>query len=809
MASAMFRSMVSCIALVLLPVVGAAASSHSQAEMSDAYARAARVLDGNLAGEMRNARVVPHWIEGGDRFWYRRDGADGVEWVIVTASTGERVPAFDAGRLREAAVRAVNGTALPDDLPVTGITATDVTLTLAGRSVRCMLADYVCIGTAVPATPGVLWSPDGEHGVVVREHNLWLQSRDAAEPVQLTHDGVEHFAYGTPPGTSLFAIPRMRARQPLPPSGLNWSPDGKRLISLRVDERNVRPYPFVESVPQDGSHGPKLWLPRIPLLGDAERGMPEVVVLDVATRAATAVRLPDGWQFAQTVFHWSHDGRRAWGLAATRAQSEIALAEIDLAKGAVRLVVREQMQGIGRFNAFVYSPPNVRILEDSNEAVWFSERDGWGQLYLYDLATGALTRQLTSGQRTVRDLIGVDLAQRHLFFTAGGTDADPDPYQVHLHAVSLDGGAARLLTPEAGVHAVGRTPIGNGVPDSGSTAGLSPDGKWLVDTWSSFEQPPVTVLRSAADGQVVRTLETADVSALIDAGWRAPTRVKLLSADGRTPIWGSVYFPRDMQPGLKYPVIDAIYAGPQVINAAPAYEDAVAALNPRARASLAELGFIVVTIDARGTPGRSKAFNNFSYEAFAEPALADHVAGIRQLAARYGNFDLDRVGIYGHSFGGYTSARGILSYPDFFKVAVSSAGPHNFQGFYSVEGLFPAPDYGNGRVAAPDPQAIPLNYAPLDSLPLASQLKGKLLLVYGELDENAPPTTTLQLIDALTRANKPYDLLYLPNRDHGFFRTDAYYTQRMWDYFVEHLLGETPPTDFTLELKAPVSTSGF
>lgn len=794
--------------LALLTVRAIVAPAVAQDAMTDAYARAEKVLDANLAGVMRNADVVPHWIDGGDRFWYRRDGDSGPEWVIVQSATGERKPAFDAARLRRAAARVAGD--LPAILPVSALTDGEAVLTLRTQTLRCALADYTCAGNSTPeAVPGTSWAPGGTGGVFVRDHNLWLRFRGGDEPVALTSDGVAHYAYGTSPGTSLFAIPRMRATPPLPPFGISWSPDGRRFISERTDERAIKPYPIVEAVPQDGSFRPRLWQPRIPLLGDAERGIVETAVFDVASRRKTLVRLPQGWSFQHAAFHWSADGMRAWGLAATRAARDIALVEIDLASGDTRFVVREATPVWGRFNSFVYSPPNVRILERSGEALWFSERDGWGQLYLYDLASGRLKRKLTSGKRTVRDLIGVDEARRRLFFTAGGSDAEADPYHVKLHTASLDGGAMRSLTPEAGLHVVTRVPIGNGAAGSGETAALSPDGNWIVENYSTLDQPPVTVLRSANDGRVFSRLEAADASAIASAGWRPPTRVKLLSADGRTPIWGTVYFPPDMQAGRKYPVIDAIYAGPQITNAPVDYRDAVAALNPRARASLAQLGFIVVTIDGRGTPGRSKAFNNEGYETFADRGLADHVAGIRQLAERYGSLDLDRVGIYGHSFGGYTSARGILTYPDFYKVSVSSAGPHNFQGFYPVEGLFPPPDYGEGRRAAPDPTAVPRFYDKLDLMPLAGQLKGKLMLVYGELDENALPAVTLQLVDALTKANKPYDLMYLPNRDHNFFRTDAYYTQRMWDYFVEHLLGERPPADFQLKLKPPVAPGGY
>jgi dipeptidyl aminopeptidase/acylaminoacyl peptidase len=250
-------------------------------------------------------------------------------------------------------------------------------------------------------------------------------------------------------------------------------------------------------------------------------------------------------------------------------------------------------------------------------------------------------------------------------------------------------------------------------------------------------------------------------------------------------------------------VIDAFYGGPQMINAPRTFDEAIATFDPVSRASLAQLGFIVVTIDARGTPGRSKAFHDVGYGNWADPQIDDHIAAIKQLAEKYGTFDLDRVGVYGHSYGGYTSARAILSHPEFYKVAVSSAGSHNYQGFYQGHEAYNGlPDYGEGVSIRPNPQAIPEAYKRLDNASLAAKFSGHLLLVYGDMDENALPAVTLQLADALEKANKSFDLLYLPNRTHSFFRTDPYYVRRMWDYFVEHLAGLQPPQDYDLKFTA-------
>jgi dipeptidyl-peptidase-4 len=495
-------------------------------------------------------------------------------------------------------------------------------------------------------------------------------------------------------------------------------------------------------------------------------------------------------------------------LATSFGQREEALVEVDVETGKARIIISESSPTNLRFNAFVYNVANVRILRSSREAVWWSERDGWGHLYLYDIATGELRRRLTSGPWLVRDIIRVDEKRRELFFTASGREPGQDPYYRHLYRVSLDGGAPLDLTPENAEHAFEARLSGfaaaflGGQIDDGQK--ISPSGRYVVDTYTTVDQPPVTVLRSTADGAVVTRLEEADASAVYASGWRAPQRILVKAADGETDISAVVYFPPDIAPGKRYPVIDAFYGGPQMINAPRSFLEAVSTFNPVSRAALAQLGFIVVTIDARGTPGRSKSFADVGYGNWADPEIADHIVAIRQLAARLGSFDLDRVGVYGHSYGGYTSARAILSHPEFYKVAVASAGSHNYQGFYQgPETYLGLPDYG-GSSLRPNPVAIPDAYRKLDNATLASNLRGKLMLVYGDMDENALPAVTLQLVDALEKANKNFDLLYLPNRTHAYFRGDTYYIRRMWDYFVEHLAALRPPGGYDLGSAASV-----
>ncbi|HUY99679.1 MAG TPA: prolyl oligopeptidase family serine peptidase, partial [Thermomicrobiaceae bacterium] len=379
---------------------------------------------------------------------------------------------------------------------------------------------------------------------------------------------------------------------------------------------------------------------------------------------------------------------------------------------------------------------------------------------------------------TVRDVVHLDEAGGWLYFTAGGREPARDPYFRHLYRCRLDGTDLSLLTPEDAEHSVT----------------VSPSGRFFLDTHSRVDLPPVTVVR-AADGAHVLTLEEADVAGLLARGWRFPERVRVTARDGVTPLYGMLIRPSGYDPARRYPLLDAIYPGPQTIRTPKGFPDAASGFWQDQ--ALAELGFVVVTLDGRGTPYRWKAFHDAAYgERFGEAGgLGDHVAGLRQLGERDGSLDLERVGIYGHSGGGYASTRALLSFPDFYRVAVSSAGNHDQRGYNASWGE---------RWIGPYEAEV---YALQDNIARAGQLQGKLLLVHGELDDNVHPSLTLRLVDALIAADKDFDLLIIPHTNHGLFDTrrglaaqerylsqgHPYFVRKRWDYFVRHLLGAEPP----------------
>lgn len=472
----------------------------------------------------------------------------------------------------------------------------------------------------------------------------------------------------------------------------------------------------------------------------------------------------------------------------------LAVVEVTAAIRALRLLFTETYTAFPNLNSNLYNAPNLRMVNGGRQLIFFSERSGWGHLYRYDLGTGRLINAVTRGNWLVRDIIATDDARQRLYFRAGGREPG-NSYRRHFYSVGYDGGALKLLTPEDGDHSIDGTPIALltllcGLP--APSPPVSPDRSVFIDTWSTVTQPAVSVLRCTADGSIIAKLETADTSALAALGWRTPEPFAAKAADGWTDLYGVIYWP-DAAAGDKVPLVDAIYAGPQETvmprNYAKAHSTALATDN---RFALSELGFAVLLVDGRATPQRSRDFQGVGYQNFGDITLDDHVAVLKQLAARYPRLDADRIGVYGHSFGGYVSTPAILRHPDVYKVAVSSAGPHRYQAIYAgLAAYLPAPDDGGGDARRPSPTAIPDNYKALDNSLLAGNLTGHLLLAYGDMDENAYPAATLQLIDALVKDNRRYDLLYIPNGVHSFSH-QPYFLHRKWDYLVEHLLDVEP-----------------
>jgi dipeptidyl-peptidase 4 len=715
----------------------------------DDYAAAERLVSHHLGDKVKNEKPEAHWLGSEDRFWYQRDGHSGPEFVLVDATNGKRQFDYDP------------------ELP------------------------------EAPPQPeaGALPSPDGKWSAFAREHNVWIKNTESGEERQLTDDGASYYSYGGVPDQYRLDALRAGFDFPLPLANSYWSPDGRHLVVGRLDERNVSEYHFLESVPSSGSSRVRNYSVRVPLLGDSGQRVTDTFVFDVKSGERWAIDLPPevslGFFATQnTPIAWTSDSGAAYFIGSTEGDKTVYLLEVDMTTRATRSILEDHTETSVSLGHDLRSGPNIRLLNDTQEVLWFSERDGWGHIYLLDLDSGEIKNRITGGDWAVWEITKVDEGQRLVYFTAGGREPGSDPYYRKLYRASLDGTDIRLLTPEEAHHEIQRS--------------FSPSGKYFVETYSTVDTVPQFLLRSTNDGSIIVELETADATDLYATGWRTPERFSVKAADGATDIWVAVYLPPDFDPQHSYPVVDAIYGGPVSVVAPRSLRQAYA--SGYQRASLARLGFIVVSLDGRGTPYRSRAFREAGYGNFADPQLEDHIAAIRQIAERFPSIDLERVGIYGHSNGGYMTARAMLKHPEFFKVGVSSAGPHNFQGLPGT-GMpwFGVPEYEGGATVRPNDAAVPENYRVLDNAELASGLQGDLLLICGDMDNTAFPALTLQLADALSKANKSYDMLYLANRNHRYFVDEPYVMRRIWDYFVEHLQGVAPPLNYKMmEYGTPV-----
>jgi dipeptidyl aminopeptidase/acylaminoacyl peptidase len=615
-------------------------------------------------------------------------------------------------------------------------------------------------------------APDGRHEVFTRGHDLYLRDRTDGQERQLTHDGSADYAYGALSGTiwsGEVTLPRAGIEWP---AQALWSPDSRSIATVRVDKRRVPELYLLDSV-SDGDYTkrPVLHPYRYPLGGDPEIPQVELLVIDIETGAVIPIQarpLPGLYALIQDgSIRWTADGRLLY-VRVERDWRRTSLHLVDPATGEDREVLVEAAATFiepGQMPApFGDGSGQVSLIQHETHVLWFSQRDGWGHLYRYDVATGALINQVTHGAWAVQEMVHIDDAGQWVYFLASGREAGRDPYYRHLYRCRYDGSDLTLLTPEDAEHEVV----------------VSPAGAFFLDRYSRVDLPTVSILRRA-DGTHVMDLETADISQLEAVGWRTPERFQGIADDGETPIYGVLYRPPDFDPNRSYPIVEHVYGGPQVITAPITFSQGLAGFEGAAAAT--ELGILTVSLDGRGTPGRSKAFQDGG-EGFTDGAgLIDHIAVLRQLSERYPYIDLNRVGITGYSGGGYTSTRALLKYPDFYKVAVSGAGSHN----QWIVGT----SWGESFLGLPE--RVPEVWASQSNTALAGNLKGKLLLMHGELDDDTHPANSLQVADALIQAGKEFDFLIVPRQDHVGLSSTHYYRRKQWDYFVRHLLGVEPP----------------
>jgi dipeptidyl-peptidase-4 len=750
--------------LLVLPSIGQTQNltPRTQNLIPNDYARAERLMGYNTNPLVLRSGIRAVWL-GDDRFWYRVTTENGTEFVLVHPASGARGPAFDQARVA-AALSSASGTKYDAfRLPFTTFTFEDndqnIAFNVGNKRWICDLKGAKCAESTRIATPAnSVLSPDRKRAVFIRDFNLWVRDMTTGTDTQLTKDGERDFGYATDNAGWI------RSDRPV----LLWSPDSKKIATFQHDGRGVGEMYLVHTAV--GHPTLERW--KYPLVGDPKIFEIRRVVIDVEAARVIPLEMPADPHRSSLCDHvqcdgsfadvqWSPDSKQIAFISSSRDHKRATFRLADAANGTVRDVIEEI---VSTYYEGGNDRPNWRFLPASNEVIWFSERDNWGHLYLYDLQTGKLKNRITTNEGNVVETLRVDEQNRFVYFLGVGKENGRDPYFMHLYRVGLEGTNLMLLTPE----------------DANHELSMSPSGRFFVDSYSKPDAPPTAVLRST-DGKLLRTLEIADVSRLMATGWKPVTPIVVKARDGKTDLYGLMYKPTEFDSTKKYPIINRIYPGPQTgsvgsRNFSPARIDSQA---------LAELGFIVVEIDGMGTPLRSKAFHDAYFGNMGDNTLADQVAGMKELAGRYPWIDIDRVGIWGHSGGGYAAAAAMFRYPEFFKVGIAEAGNHDNRNYEDDwgekwQGLLDGDNYDN--------QANQL---------VAKNLRGKLLLVHGTTDSNVPPDNTLLVANELIKANKDFDLLLLPNRGHGF-ATEPYMIRRRWDYFVRHLLGAEPPKEYEL-----------
>jgi dipeptidyl-peptidase 4 len=614
-------------------------------------------------------------------------------------------------------------------------------------------------------------SPDGTKIAFNRDHDLWVRQVATGIETRLTRGGNQESFYGSVLPSPLRAAGLPGAGQPWKDTKVLWSPDSSRLLTHRIDTAGAGTITMSLSTPLSGSMRPQAVEYFYPLPGDDPLPTATLMLIDLASRESTEVDIaplelyyygspiPSADSNSSNMW-WRRDGSSLYLLRLFRGDRHASLYEINQ-DGSSRVIVDEQKDTPVDSNLSTAGPVNHRSVEDQDLTLWYSQRDGWGHLYTYRTSTGGQLNQLTSGDWAVADVLHV--GDGYVYFTGAGKDVSEDPYLRRLYRVRLDGSSSEpeLLTPQDGSHQVS----------------FAPGGGYFISTWSKIDTAPVTELIRSS-GESVGTIAEVDLSALTESGWRFPERFSAPARDGKTQIYGVIVRPSNFDPDTSYPVIDSIYGGPQMNQAPVALTDAARIWSAQA---IAELGFVVVLIDGLGMPYRSKEFRDVSYRNLGDAGLPDHIGALRDLKTRYPNLDLDRVGIFGHSAGGYASTRAILAHPEFYKVCVSSAGNHD----HRLDKAWWIERYQGWPVGD--------QYVEQANRTLAGQLQGKLLLIHGEADENVPVASTLSLADALIDADKDFDLLIMPNRSHAC-GSEPYVIRRRWDYFVRHLAGQEPPS---------------
>ncbi|QNL50770.1 prolyl oligopeptidase family serine peptidase [Olivibacter sp. SDN3] len=714
----------------------------------------ANSMQKTLKGKALHVTGNTGWLKHKQQLFYSVTTAEGKNFMLADILKKEKRPAFDQRLLARQLMDITGNTLDAADLPLTEISITDQgDLTFAACNkgwtynlTNGNLAENIKL-TERLARRNSYWgrrdendqgkktcSPDSQWVAYIKNYNVYVQRIDQKEKeIQLSFDGSEGEYYD---------------------SSVSWSPDGKKLVAAKVRDNKGHKLYLIESSPEDQLQ-PKLQTRDYLKPGDALPQRSPVLFLIDEEKSFT---IPAEWianQYNLTFPAWREDSRAFTIEYNQRGHQIYRIIEMNAVTGSAKVLIEEQN------DTFIdYSGKKYRYdVTDGQEIIWASERDGWNHLYLYDGMTGRVKNQITNGPWVVRKVVHVDEQRRQLIFAASGREAEQDPYLIHYYRINFDGSDLKPLTTENAHH----------------EANFSDDYHLFVDQYSRVDQAPVTVVRNTENGEVLMELEKADIQPLRAAGWKMPEVFTAKGRDGKTDIWGIIIRPSNFDANKRYPIIEYIYAGPHSSFVPKSFQTLV----PSGAQELAELGFIVVQMDGMGTSNRSKAFHDVCWKNLKDAGFPDRIAWMKAAAQRYPYMDIDRVGIFGTSAGGQSAAGAVLFHPEFYKVAVSSCGCHDNR----MDKMW----WNEQWMGYP----IGPHYAESSNVVNAHKLKGKLMLIVGELDDNVDPSSTLQVVDALIKADKNFDFLMVPGMGHSSGGDFGEHKRR--DYFVKHLLGVEPP----------------
>lgn len=740
-------------------------AAKSQGSMED-YRQAEQFLHFNTLKLVRNLHLNPNWHNGG--LWWMDELPGGMfrfqNYDFKQKSISE---AFDHKALAHRLGEALNKQIKPDSLPFRYFkfleNGRQIVFETGGKIWTFDTRNKKLTSKESPERKwNTSYSPDSLWMLSLEDYNLFLTNTKTSHKQQLTFDGSHYYDYANPMSWyQTYELGKEEAYRPY--IQVEWAPDSKRFLTYRLDRRKMEKLYMYQALPDSGMKA-KVWYYYRPLAGEDTPKTLEYYVFEVESGKKTAVDVEPFADFLLNISPtWFANSQKLYMSRFKRGYKELDFFIVDAKTGKSEILLHESS------NTMVeYQMSFGKMTKDNKYLAWASERDGYSHIYLYDVEAGKLMGQVTKGDFVVRSIEHIDGKSKTIWFTSGGREKGRDPYLRHFYKVGFNGKGLQLLTPEDAEHSIS----------------VSEDGKYFVDNYSRVDLPTISLLRDMQTGRELGRLSEADISELLKIGYRFPEPFVAKARDGITDIYGAFFYPVNFDPQKKYPIIDGIYTGPHHVRTPKSFARGLR----NSDHALAQLGFVVVNIDGLGTAMRSKAFHDYSYANLADIGGPDRIGAMKQLAESRPWMDIEKVGIYGHSAGGYDAVRALIAHPDFYTVAVASAGSHD----HHMSKAWWDEQY----MGMPDS-----HYVAQSNISNAHLIKGHLLLITGDLDQNVNPANTLKLAARLVQLNREFELVLIPNAEHNLFDC-PYTTRKRWDFFVRHLLGLNPPYEYKITVNS-------